>query len=276
MFFKFFYLFSLFLIASCSSNNDEMQINYSLRSDSALYNEALSALKSKEFNIAHELFTELDLQHPYSKWATKGQLMSGFSLYKDNKYDEAIFVLSKFINLNPNNPDLDYAYYLKGYCYYERINLVSRDQKYAESAFETFNELKNKFPKSKYASKSMKHIRLLNNQLAGKEISIAKFYQTRGNFLSGILRYKEVLKKYKNSAQIPESLYRIIECYLSLGIKNQALRFARILAYNFPKSLWSRDSLILMKKHQISYKIDYEVNKSLDLDNINSDEFNDF
>lgn len=276
MFFKFFYLFSLFLVASCSSNSDEMQINYSLRSDSALYNEALSALKSKEFNIAHELFTELDLQHPYSKWATKGQLMSGFSLYKDNKYDEAIFVLSKFINLNPNNPDLDYAYYLKGYCYYERINLVSRDQKYAESAFETFNELKNKFPKSKYANKSIKHIRLLNNQLAGKEISVAKFYQTRGNFLSGILRYKEVLKKYKNSAQIPESLYRIIECYLSLGIKNEALRFTKVLAYNFPKSQWSRDSLILMKKHQISYKIDYEANKSLDLENINSEEFNDF
>ena len=253
-----------------------MQIDYSLRSDSALYNEALSALKSKEFNVAHELFTELDLQHPYSKWATKGQLMSGFSLYKDNKYDEAIFVLSKFINLNPNNPDLDYAYYLKGYCYYERINSVSRDQKYAESAFEVFNELKNKFPESKYSKKSLKHINLLNNQLAGKEISVAKFYQTRGNFLSGILRYKEVLKKYKNSAQIPESLYRMIECYLSLGLKDQALRFVKVLAYNFPKSQWSRDSFILMKKHKVSYKVDYEKDKSLDLNSINSEEFNNF
>lgn len=276
MFFKFFYYFSIFLLFSCSSNDDEMQIDYSLRSDSALYNEALSALKTKEFNIAHELFTELDLQHPYSKWATKGQLMSGFSLYKDNKYDEAIFVLSKFINLNPNNPDLDYAYYLKGYCYYERINLVSRDQKYAESAFEVFNELKNKFPESKYSKKSLKHINLLNNQLAGKEISIAKYYQTRGNFLSGILRYKEVIKKYKNSAQIPESLYRMIECYLSLGLKDQAIRFVKVLAYNFPKSQWSKDSIILMKKHKVSYKVDYEKDKSLDLNSINSEDFNNF
>ena len=107
-------LLLIFFISSCSSDNNNANIDYSLRSDSVLYNEALSALKKKNYLVAHELFTELDLQHPYSKWATKGQLMSGFALYKNNKYDEAIFTLSKFINLNPNNPDLDYAYYLKG------------------------------------------------------------------------------------------------------------------------------------------------------------------
>tara|TARA_B100000989_G_scaffold279174_1_gene241569 strand:+ start:995 stop:1825 length:831 start_codon:yes stop_codon:yes gene_type:complete len=264
-----------FFILSCSSDND-VNIDYSLRSDSVLYNEALIALKKKEYLLAHELFTELDLQHPYSKWATKGQLMSGFALYKNNKYDEAIFTLNKFINLNPNNPDLDYAYYLKGYCYFERINQVTRDQKYARNAYNSFIELNNKFPKSKYLQKSKKHIILLNNQLAGKEMSIGKFYQTKGNFLSGLLRYKYILKNYKKSAQIPEALYRIIECYLSLGLKNPAIRFTKILSYNFSTTEWYADAQLLMKKHSISLSKDYEKDKSLDFDNIDSEEFNSF
>ena len=268
--------FLFFFLLSCSSDDKEANIDYSLRSDSVLYNEALSALKKKDYLVAHELFTELDLQHPYSKWATKGQLMSGFALYKNNKYDEAIFTLSKFINLNPNNPDLDYAYYLRGYCYFERINQVTRDQKYAKKAYDSFIELNNKFPKSKYSQKSKKHIILLNNQLAGKEMSIGKFYHTRGNFLSGILRYKYILKNYKKSAQIPESLYRLVECYLSLGLKNQAIRYAKILGYNFSKTQWHIDAQILMKKHSVNLTRNYEKEKSLNLDTIDPNEFNSF
>ena len=268
--------FLFFFLLSCSSDDKEANIDYSLRSDSVLYNEALTALKKKDYLVAHELFTELDLQHPYSKWATKGQLMSGFALYKNNKYDEAIFTLSKFINLNPNNPDLDYAYYLKGYCYLERINQVTRDQKYAKNAFDSFIELNNKFPKSKYSKKSKKHIILLNNQLSGKEMYIGKFYQNKGNFLSGILRYKYIIKNYKKSAQIPEALYRLVECYLSLGLKNQAIRFTKILGYNFSKTQWHSDAQILMKKHSINLSKDYEKDKSLNLDIIDPNEFNSF
>ena len=129
------------LVSSCSTD-DEIDLNYELKSDKIIYNEAMSLLKMKKYEEAHDIFTELDLQHPYSKWATKGQLMSGFSLYKANKYDEAIFVFEKFINLNPNNPNLDYAHYLRGFCYYERISQVSRDQKLAKKALDSFIELK--------------------------------------------------------------------------------------------------------------------------------------
>ena len=94
---KNFLLFLLsFLLFSCSADK-EILIDNSLRSDKIIYNEAANLLNNGKYEEATELFTELDLQHPYSKWATKGQLMSGFALYKNNQYEESIFALSKFI-----------------------------------------------------------------------------------------------------------------------------------------------------------------------------------
>ena len=261
------------LVSTCSTD-DEIDLNYELKSDKIIYNEAMSLLKMKKYEEANDIFTELDLQHPYSKWATKGQLMSGFSLYKANKYDEAIFVFEKFINLNPNNPNLDYAHYLRGFCYYERISQVSRDQKLAKKALDSFIELKNKFPNSKYSLKSKNHIALLNNQLAGKEMSIGMFYQSKGKYLSSILRYKSVLKNYKNSAQVPEAIYRIIESYLSLGLNKQALKLTKILKHNFPISNWYSSANELLQDNNIDYTT--HTNKkntnSLNLQSIDFDE----
>ena len=275
MFFKILSAFLTFFLLTACSTDDNLEINYSLRSDTKLYNEALNLLKEKEYTLAHELFNELDLQHPYSRWATKGQLMSGFALYKANKYEEAVFALSKFINLNPNNPNIAYAMYLKAYCYYERISLVTRDQKVAKKAYESFIELKRKFPSSKYAKKSVQHLALLNNQLAGKEMSIGKFYQERKKFLGAILRYKTILRDYKKSSQIPEALFRIIECSLSLGIELQAVRFISVLGYNYPKSQWYIDAFTLAKKYNLDFKKTSNKikNKSLDLKNLDLNEF---
>jgi len=271
-------IFTLLIItiffSSCTSD-EQIDVSYALQSDKIIYNEAMNLLKIKKYEEAHEIFTELDLQHPYSKWATKGQLMSGFSLYKANKYDEAVFVFEKFINLNPNSPNLDYAHYLRGFCYYERMSQVSRDQKLAQKALESFVELRNRFPKSKYSKKARNHISLLNNQLAGKEISVGKFYQSKGKYLSGILRYKTVIKTYKNSAQVPEAIYRIIESYIALGLNSQASTLTSILKYNFPNSIWFSSAISLLRNEKIYYnnlKKD-KGDKLLDLKNINFDEF---
>lgn len=271
---KNFLIFLSFIILSCGS--DDVEIDYSLRSDKVLYNEAFKALQNKDYDLAVETFTELDLQHPYSIWASKGQLMSGFALYQNNKYDEAVLILSKFINLNPNSKYLDYAYYLRGYCYYERIGKIEKDQKIAQQAYKYFLELKNKFPSSKYSIKANNHILLLTNQLAGKEMSIAKYYQKKQNFLASIARYKLIINDYKKSAQIPEVLYRLVECYLSLGVDSEAIKMTAILAYNFPNSIWYIDAIKLLKKFNLEQSSINEVKqkKILDLKKINLNDFN--
>lgn len=244
------YFFFILCLLSCSSD-EQVLIENQFKSDDVLYKEAFNELRAGNYQESSDLFNELDLMYPYSRWAAKGQLMSGFALYQANKYEEAIFALNKFINLNPNDKNLDYAFYLKGYCYYERMNEVSRDQVISKKAIQTFNELKNKYPNSKYSLKAVNHIKLLNNQLAGYEMNVGKFYQSRNKFLAAILRYKTILKKHKNSAQIPESLYRILECYISIGLQEQAIKVASIIKYNFPKSIWYDQTINIIKSSNI-------------------------
>ncbi len=264
-------IFLAFLI-SCSSN-DENPYSSDFKSDIKLYSEGMNFLKKKEYDKATETFNELEIQHPYSAFAAKGQLMSGFAHYKANEYEEAILTLSKFIELNPNHESIAYAMYLKAYSYYERMPDVNLDQNLSKRAFEEFSELINRFPKTKYAKKSLKHLNSLKNHLAAREVKVGKFYQSQGFFLAGIKRYKTVLSEYKKSTHVPESIFRLIECYISMGLTKQSLYLYKILEYNFPKSQWQSEARGLIIKNKLNKKLKKFRKKQLDLDKLNPADF---
>ncbi len=272
MFSSIFRFIVLIFVLGCS-NNEKIQTTNNFSSDIELYKSAMNHLKKKEFNEAVETFTELEVQHPYSKWATKGQLMAGFAHYKANEYEEAILTLSKFIELNPTHKSIPYAMYLKAYSYYERMPDVNLDQKLSDRAVEEFSELINKYPNSKYAKKSMSHLRSLKNHLASREVKIAKFYQSQGYFLASIKRYKSVLREYKKSTHIPESIFRLIECYISLGLVKQSFYFYKILEYNFPKTEWAEESEKLIKDNKINLNLKKFKKKQLDLKSLKAEDF---
>ena len=272
MFSSIFRFIVLIFVLGCS-NNEKTQTTNNFSSDIELYKSAMNHLKKKEFNEAVETFTELEIQHPYSKWASKGQLMAGFAHYKANEYEEAILTLSKFIELNPTHKSIPYAMYLKAYSYYERMPDVNLDQKLSDRAVKEFSELINKYPNSKYAKKSMSHLRSLKNHLASREVKIAKFYQSQGYFLASIKRYKSVLREYKKSTHIPESIFRLIECYISLGLVKQSFYFYKILEYNFPKTEWAEESEKLIKDNKINLNLKKFKKKQLDLKSLKAEDF---
>ena len=272
MFSSIFRFIVLIFVLGCS-NNEKTQTTNNFSSDIELYKSAMNHLKKKEFNEAVETFSELEIQHPYSKWATKGQLMAGFAHYKANEYEEAILTLSKFIELNPTHKSIPYAMYLKAYSYYERMPDVNLDQKLSDRAVEEFSELINKYPNSKYAKKSMSHLRSLKNHLASREVKIAKFYQSQGYFLASIKRYKSVLREYKKSTHIPESIFRLIECYISLGLVKQSFYFYKILEYNFPKTEWAEESEKLIKDNKINLNLKKFKKRQLDLKSLKAEDF---
>jgi len=264
-------VFTIFLtMFSCSSTSKIGINNESNNSDVALYKEGMKYLKLKDFENAVEVFTELEIVHPYSSLSPKSQLMAGFAQYMSNEYEEAILTLTKFIELNPDHESIPYAMYLKAYSYYERMPAVSFDQKTSEKAMEEFRELINKFPKSRYAKESKQHLNTLNNHLAAREIEIAKFYQTQGFYLAGVKRYKKVLSEYKKSTHIPEAIFRLIECYTSLGLSKQAIYLYKILEYNFKKTVWVKEAkgLVLKNSNFVKFK-----KKELDLKKLNIDDF---
>jgi outer membrane protein assembly factor BamD len=212
-----------------------------------LYNTAMDALAEGRHQEAATQFDEVERQHPYSVWATKAQLMNAFAHYQTNNYDEAIIALDRFINLHPGNRDVAYAYYLKSLCYYEQISDVGRDQKMTELALRSLEEVATRFPDSKYARDAQLKLDLTRDHLAGKEMEIGRYYQSRGHYLAGINRFRVVVEQYHATTHVPEALHRLTESYMALGVTEEAQAAAAVLGYNFPGNAWYMDSYVLLE-----------------------------
>ncbi len=211
-----------------------------------LYARAMEYLNDRNYEAAAEEFDEVERQHPASAWATQAQLMTGYALYEANKYDEALIALDKFIQLHPGNRDVAYAYYLKALSYYEQISDVARDQSMTLKAQMALQEVVDRFPDSKYAKDAKIKIDLTVDHMAGKEMSTGRYYQSQNQYLAAINRFKTVVDQYQTTTHIPEAMHRLIELYLTLGLKEEAAKTAAVLAHNYPGSEWYEDSYALM------------------------------
>ena len=235
----------LALLGGCSADKDAKD-SYKERTVEDLYNEAMDALNNEDYDKAAKSFDEVERQHPYSVWATKAQLMAAFSHYEHNKFDDAIVALDRFIQLHPSHKDVAYAYYLKALCYYEQIADVARDQKNTDLAMKTLQEIIDRFPHSRYARDAKLKIDLTRDHLAGKEMTIGRYYERQGQYLAAVNRYRIVIDKYQTTTHVPEALQRLAECYEALGLHDQAVRTASVLGYNYPGNQWYSDAYELV------------------------------
>lgn len=238
---------SLIFMAFLAGCSDDETIAYVERPPEELYNEALDAMAAEDFLTATQTFEEVDRQHPYSIWATKAQLMAAYVYYLDDEYDEAVIALERFIDLHPGSTDAAYAYYLRAISYYEQIVDVGRDQKITRLALDSLQEVARRFPGTAYARDAELKVDLTLDHLAGKEMTIGRFYQNRGEMLAAINRYKIVIEQFQTTTHVPEALHRVVECYLMLGITDEAQTAGAILGYNYPGSEWYADSFSLLE-----------------------------
>ena len=225
---------------------DSDETAYVERPVEVLYNRALDDLGAQDYKHAAKEFEEVDRQHPYSVWATKAQIMAAFAYYQSNKYDEAIIALDRFIQLHPGHRDIPYAYYLKGLCYYEQISDVGRDQRITQQALDALSDVAKRFPDSPYARDARIKVELCIDQLAGQEMYVGRYYQKRQLYAGAITRYRTVIERYQTTSQVPEALERLVECYLALGVKQEAKETAAVLGHNFPGSDWYQDAYFLV------------------------------
>ena len=217
-----------------------------------LYNNALDTLNSGDTRPAAKLFDEVERQHPYSNWATQAQLMSAYSYYLIDSYDDAIPALERFIDLHPGNRGAAYAYYLRALCYYEQIADVSRDQGNTEEAQRALSDVIARFPNTPYARDATLKLDLVRDHLAGKEMAVGRYYMERGQYLAGINRFKNVIDQYQTTTHVPEALERLTESYVALGIYAEAERTASVLGYNYPGSEWYQDAYNLLTSKGVS------------------------
>jgi outer membrane protein assembly factor BamD len=211
-----------------------------------LYNRAIDAANAGSWEAAAKTFDEVERQHPYSAWATKAQIMAAYAYYQRNAYDDAIAAADRFIQLHPGHKDSAYAYYLKAISYYEQIADVARDQAVTEKALSSLNDVVQRFPTSEYARDARLKIDLTRDHLAGKEMTIGRYYLRQGQYVAAINRFKVVVEKFQTTTHVPEALHRITECYLALGVVDEAQNSAAVLGHNYPGSEWYVDTYAML------------------------------
>jgi outer membrane protein assembly factor BamD len=233
------------LLSACAGNGVDEE-EYVERPVNDLYNTALDELNNGNNTRAAAAFQEVERQHPYSQWATRGQIMAAYAFYKANEYDQAIDAARRFIDLHPGHKDVPYAYYLVGISYYDRISDVGRDQKMTELAYKSFDELIRRFPDSTYGRDAKLKAELAEDHLAGKEMDVGRYYQRKGKFVAAANRFKSVVDDYQTTTHVEEALHRLTEVYLALGVREEAVKSAAVLGHNYPASAWYRDSYALL------------------------------
>jgi len=230
---------------SAKANN-----RYVARDVETLYNAAKNQLDKQRFKIAAILFDEVERQHPYSIWARRAELMSAFSHYLAQDYNESIDSAQRFLSIHPGNKDAPYAMYLIGVDYYEQIGDVNRDQRTAQQALDAMGELIRRYPDTAYAADARLKTDLINDHLAGREMDIGRFYERRHEWLASTYRFRKVVNDYQTTSHVPEALLRLTEAYLELGVPEEARKSAAVLGANFPGTDWYQRAYELMQKNE--------------------------
>ncbi|MGH1455865.1 MAG: outer membrane protein assembly factor BamD [Alphaproteobacteria bacterium] len=241
---------------SACSGNDKKEPAVESASVETLYERATTAMNEERYVEATKYFEEVERQHPYSSWATRAQLMAAYSSYLDQRYDEAVLALDRYIQLHPGASDVDYAYYLKSLSFYEQISDVRRDQDMTVEAVKSLNALINRFPDSQYTRDAMLKRDLTFDHLAGKEMEIGRYYLNRGHVNAAINRFRSVVANFQTTSHVAEALHRLVEAYMTIGLKREAMQVAAVLGHNYPGSTWYERSYALLDDTQRQQIID--------------------
>ena len=259
-------LLSIFLLSSCSDKKkDNISINEPTEEDQAIsiYNEAVDSLKKGDAFYAAKKFKDVESLMPQSSWAAKASLMAAYSDYNRNAYSNAIFGLERHITNYPADENIPYAHYLMAICYYEQILDEKKDLKPLLKSKEQFEFIMENFPNTDYATDARFKIDLIIDQLAAKEMSIARFYIKTKKWIPALNRLKIVVDKYENTIFVEEALHRLVEVYYNLGLTDEAKKAAAILGYNYKSGDWYKKSYKVFNKKYATKKIKKEKKTGL-------------
>ena len=259
------FLFSVFLLFSCTKK-EKVEIAAEPTDEEsmiAIYEEAVEVLKKGDAYYAAKKFKEAEALMPLSEWAAKSSLMAAYAHYSRNAYSRSVFLLERHINNYPSDRNIPYAHYLIAICYFEQILNEKKDLKPLLKAKEKFEYILSTYPETDYAIDARFKIDLIIDQLAAKEMSIARYYMKTKKWIPAINRLKIVVEKYDRTVFIEEALHRLVEVYYTIGLKEEAKKAAQILGYNYGSSQWYARSYKVFNKKYKTKKIKKEKEMGL-------------
>lgn len=253
----------IFSLLSCSKD----EISYEPKGTTdpyIVYQEAMEAFEEGDYFFAEKKFTEAELNFKKVQYAAKSAIMSSYSLYGINFYVESLENLNRYLKKYPADENVMYAHYLIAIIYYEQISDEKKDLQPLLDANDQINFFLKKYPDSDYAIDLKFKGALIQNQLAAKELYIAKYYITTQKWIPAINRLKIIVNNYEETIFIEEALHRLVEIYYYLGLEDEANKYAKVLGYNYNSSQWFKQSYkVLNKDYKINQKIEVKKNESL-------------
>jgi len=211
-----------------------------------LYTEAKESMGDGAWERAIKMFEKLEARYPYGRYAQQAQLEVAYAYYKSSEQASAVAACDRFIKLHPNHPNVDYAYYLKGLAYFNedigilgnlsRQDLSERDPKASRESFNTFKELTQRFPDSKYTPDAQLRMRYLVNALASYDVHVARYYFKRGAYVAAANRAQDTVKQFPQSPAVEEALFLMVKSYDAMNLPELRQDAERVMRQNFPNS----------------------------------------
>ena len=214
----------------------------------AAYEEGLKFLEQGDSLFAAKKFNEAEILFPQSIWAPKSALMAAYAYYIQDYYGDSIAELERFIKIYSKHENLDYAYYLLAICHYEQIVDEKKDLQTIINAKNSFEFLIKTYPNTEYALDAEFKIDLINDILAAKEMYIGRYYFDKKKWIPAINRFRTIIDEYDTTIYVEEALHRLVEVHYTIGLKDEAQKYAELLGYNYKSSKWYERSYMVFNK----------------------------
>ena len=255
-------LILVFSLNSCSKKDVEYEPK-DKANPYILYQEGFELFERGDYFYAEKKFTEAELNFEIVDFAAKSAIMSSYSLYGINFYSDALINLERYLKKYPTDKNVMYAHYLISIIHYEQIEDEKKDLQPLIDAKEKIIFFLEKYPDTDYAIDLKFKKDLIQNQLAAKELYVAKYYISTQKWVPAINRLKVIVNDYQNTIFIEEALHRLVEIYYYLGFMEESKKYANILGYNYNSSEWFEQAYkVLNKDYKIKKKIKPKDNDS--------------
>ena len=202
----------------------------------------------KDARTALTYFQEVERLYPYTEWAKRALIMQAFTLHKTKNYEESRVAAQRYLDFYPAGEDTAYAQYLLALSYYDQIDEVGRDQGLTFQALQALRVVIEQYPDSEYAKSAMLKFDLAFDHLAAKEMEIGRYYLKQRHYAAALNRFRTVVQDYQTTSQTAEALERLVECYLALGLPDEAQTAGAILGYNYESSPFYQDAFAQLKR----------------------------
>ena len=244
-----------------SSDEKEKATEYAGWNSEKFRDEAKKAVDAHNYEKAIKLYEALESRYPFGEYSAQTQLDIAYAYYKNGEADSAIAAADRFIKINPRNPHVDYAYYLKGLVNYNRdIGFIDRylptdssqrDPGSAKQSYDNFEELLRRFPGSRYTADAKLRMVALKNNMGMHEIHVARYYMKRKAYIAAANRATGVLEKYPRTQAIPLALQVLEEAYNKLGMDDLANDAKRVYQQNYPDGSLIAEQKNLTVSHRV-------------------------